>query len=103
MTAAAAQSPRASTCRTQTSRSFLRAFESSGRSEVFAHSSPIYFVVGGQPVVVPESARDLVQKIDLLIAHTEVLDGFRRESHRKETLDVYRAARDVLNRRLASR
>jgi hypothetical protein len=46
---------------------------------------------------------DLAQKIDLLIIHTERLDGFREEAHRTETLDVYRAARDVLNRRLAAR
>ena len=47
--------------------------------------------------------RDLVQKIDLLIAQTERLDGFREEAHRRETLDVYGAARDVLIRRLDSR
>jgi hypothetical protein len=81
----------------------VRAFEPSAKSEVFAHTSPIYFNVGGQPVVVPEAVRDLVQKVDLLIAHTERLDGFRQEAHRKETLDVYREARDVLARRLASR
>ena len=81
----------------------VRAFEPSGKSEVFGHTSPMYFMVGGQPVVVPESVRDLVQKIDLLIAYTERLDGFREEAHRKETLDVYRAARDVLIGRLASR
>jgi len=53
-------------------------------------------------VLVPESVEDLVQKIDRLIAHTERLEGFRQESHRKETLDVYREAREVLKRRLAS-
>jgi hypothetical protein len=53
-------------------------------------------------VVVPESVQDLLQKIDRLIAHTQRLEGFRQESHRQETLDVYREAREVLTRRLAA-
>ncbi len=81
----------------------VRAFERSSRSEVFAHTSPVYFFVGRRPVIVPESVRDLLQKIDLLIAHAQRLEGFRQEGHRKETLDVYRQARDVLTQRLASR
>jgi hypothetical protein len=48
------------------------------------------------------STEVLLQKIDRLIAHTERLEGFRQESHRKETLDVYREAREVLRRRLVS-
>ena len=79
-----------------------RVFEPSGRSEVFAHTSPIYFLVDERPAVVPESVRDLLQKIDRLIEHTERLEGFREEGHRKETLDVYREAREVLRQRLAS-
>jgi hypothetical protein len=78
----------------------VRAFEKSDRSEVFAHTSPAYLTLEGKPVVVPASVRDLVQKTDLLIAYTEHLDGFREERHRKETLDVYREARQVLARRL---
>jgi hypothetical protein len=35
---------------------------------VFAHTSPIYFLLEGKPVVVPESVRDLQRKIDQLIA-----------------------------------
>jgi hypothetical protein len=77
-----------------------RAFERSDRSEVFAHTSPVYLTVNGKPVVVPSSVKDLVQKIDQLIAYTERLDGFREERHRKETLEVYREARRVLARRL---
>jgi hypothetical protein len=68
---------------------------------VFAHTSPVYFLLEGKPVVMPESVRDLVQKIDRLIEHTEHLEGFREESHRKETADVYRQARAVLERRVA--
>src|SRR5262249_2074616 len=79
-----------------------RVFERPGRSEVFAHTSPLYLLVDGPPVVEPESVRDLLQKIDRLIEHTEHLEGFRQESHRRETLEVYREARDVLSRRLAS-
>jgi hypothetical protein len=79
----------------------VRAFETSTRSEMFAHTSPVYFFRGGAPVVVPESVHDLLQKLDRLIAHTERLGGFRAEAHRKETLDVYREARDVLKQRLA--
>jgi TolB protein len=78
----------------------VRAFEKSERSEVFAHTSPVYFTRKGKPVVVPSSVRDLLQKIDSLIASTEKLDGFRDERHRKETLDVYREARQVLARRM---
>jgi hypothetical protein len=80
----------------------VRVFERSDRSEVFAHTSPLYFFLGGKPVVVPKSVEDLLQKIDQLIAHTERIDGFRQEDHRKETLDVYREARDVLRRRLVA-
>jgi hypothetical protein len=88
----------------------VRAFERPATAEswqpaghVFAHTSPVYLLVGGKPVVVPDSVRDLLQKIDRLIAHTERLEGFREERHRKETLEVYREARKVLARRLASR
>jgi hypothetical protein len=79
-----------------------RAFERSPRSEVFAHTSPVHFLVGGRPVVVPESVRDLLQKIDQLIAYTEHVRGFRQEAHREETLDLYREAREVLRRRLSA-
>ena len=87
----------------------VRAFERANESElwrpaghVFAHTSPVYFLLEGKPVVVPESVQDLLQKIDRLIAHTKGLEGFRQESHRQETLDVYREAREVLSRRLTS-
>jgi hypothetical protein len=87
----------------------VRAFERSASAEawrpgglVFAHTSPVYLTVKGKPVVVPASVRDLVQRIDQLIAYTERLDGFREERHRKETLDVYREARETLARRLGS-
>ena len=88
----------------------VRAFERTATAEswrpaglVFAHSSPVYFLLDGRPVVVPESVRDLLQKVDRLVAHTERLDGFRQEAHRQETLAVYRQARELLSRRLASR
>jgi hypothetical protein len=68
--------------------------------QVFAHTSPVYLLEAGQPVVVPESVRDLLEKIDRLMAYTRHLDGFREESHREETLEVYREAREVLERRL---
>jgi hypothetical protein len=87
----------------------VRAFERANEAEfwrpaghVFAHTSPVYFLLAGKPVVVPESVQDLLQKIDRLIAHTGRLEGFRQESHRQETLDVYRKAREVLRRRLAA-
>jgi uncharacterized protein YlzI (FlbEa/FlbD family) len=85
----------------------VRAFERAASIEawqpaglVFAHTSPVYFLLEGRPVVVPESVQDLLQKIDTLIAHTRRLEGFREEAHREETLDVYRQAREVLQRRL---
>ncbi len=78
----------------------VRAFAKSDRSEVFAHTSPVYLTVKGKPVVVPASVKDLVQKLDLLIAYTQHLEGFRDERQRKETLDLYREARRVLSRRL---
>jgi hypothetical protein len=68
--------------------------------QIFAHTSPMYLLLDHKPVVVRESIQDVLQKIDLLIAHTQRLDGFKNESDRKETLDVYRAARQVLARRL---
>ena len=69
---------------------------------VFAHTSPIYLLDGGAPVVVRESVRDLLQKLDVLIAHTERVKGFRQERDRQETLDVYRQAREVLQQRLGA-
>jgi hypothetical protein len=87
----------------------VRVFEPAGSVEswrpaglVFAHTSPLYFFLHGKPVVVPESIRDLLQRIDRLVAHTERLEGFRQESHRQETLGVYRDAREVLQRRLTA-
>lgn len=87
----------------------VRAFERANETEpsrpaghVFAHTSPVYFLVAGRPVVVPDSVRDLLQKIDRLIAHMARLEGFRQESRRQETLDAYREARGVLSRRLRS-
>jgi len=87
----------------------VRAFERSDLTElwrpaglVFAHTSPLYFLLGGKPVVVPGSVRDLLERIDRLIAHTERMEGFRQESHRRETLDVYREARQVLRQRLTA-
>ncbi len=87
----------------------VRAFERANEAEfwrpaghIFAHTSPVYFLAAGQPVVVPEAVRDLLQRIDRLIAHTERVEGFRQESHRQETLDVYREAREILSRRLRS-
>jgi hypothetical protein len=68
--------------------------------QIFAHTSPVYLLLNRKPVVVRESIQDVLQKIDLLIAHTEGLDGFKNESDRKETLEVYRSARDVLARRV---
>jgi uncharacterized protein YlzI (FlbEa/FlbD family) len=70
---------------------------------VFAHTSPVYVLRDGKPVVVPESVREVLRQVDQLIAHTQRLDGFRQESHRQETLRVYRTARDVLSRRLEGR
>jgi hypothetical protein len=70
---------------------------------VFAHTSPVYFLRDEEPVVVPGSVRDLRDRIDRLIAYTEDLEGFRQESDREETLDVYRRARAVLEGRLVSR
>jgi hypothetical protein len=78
----------------------VRAFAKSDRSEVFAHTSPVYFNVKGKPVIVPASVKDLLGKMDALIAYTEHFEGFREERHRKETLAVYREARNVLSRRL---
>ncbi len=87
----------------------VRAFEGPDPAEawqpapqVFAHTSPVYLLEGSQPVVVRESVQDLLEKMDRLIAHTRRLEGFREESHREETLEVYREAREVLRRRLTS-
>jgi hypothetical protein len=77
-----------------------RVFEKPGRSEVFAHTSPVYFFLDGRPVIVPEAVQDLIQKTDLLIRHTERVEGFREEADREETLGVYREARDLLRQRL---
>jgi hypothetical protein len=85
----------------------VRTFEKAASAElwrpsglVFAHTSPLYLLLAGKPVVVPESVQDLLRKIDTLIAHTQRLEGFRQESDRQETLVVYRQAREVLSRRL---
>jgi spore maturation protein CgeB len=63
------------------------------RSEVFAHTSPLYFFLEGRPVVVPESVEDLLQKIDWLIAHTERMtaSGRKATGRRRWTCTVRRA------------
>jgi hypothetical protein len=88
----------------------VRAFERGNETEfwrpaglVFAHTSPTYFLLGRRPVVLSTAVQELMERIDRLIAHTQRLDGFRQESHRQETLKIYRAARDVLDRRLVGR
>ncbi len=81
----------------------LRAFENSDLDSRFAHTSPIYVLVDGRPPRVEESIRDLLAKVDRLIHYVEESDGFRRECHRAETLDLYRRARAVYRERLEGR
>jgi len=87
----------------------VRAFEGPDPAEawqpvpqVFAHTSPVYLLEGSRPVIVPESVHDLLEKMDRLIAYTRRLQGFREESHRAETVQVYREAREVLQRRVTA-
>jgi hypothetical protein len=67
---------------------------------IFAHTSPAYLLKNGAPVLVRTSLTDLLARTDALIAHTERLGGFEQASDRKETLDLYRRARELLERRL---
>lgn len=73
----------------------LRAFEDSDRTLVFGHTSPVYLIVNEKPVHVRHSARYLLEKVDRLIEYTQEADGFREETHRQKTIDLYQRARTV--------
>lgn len=81
----------------------LRAFEKSDLDNRFAHTSPIYALVEGRPPRVEASLRDLLGKLDQLIDYIEKSVAFRRESHRAETLELYRQARAIYQARLERR
>lgn len=76
----------------------VRAFEPTDQTVVFAHTSPAYMVVDGQPVQFAEDARVLREKVDRLIRYTETKGVFRRPEDKAETLALYRQARAFYDR-----
>jgi hypothetical protein len=76
----------------------VRSFEQTEGNVVFAHSSPAYLTVNGQPVRFAADARALLEKVDKLIRYTETKGVFRRPEDKAETLALYREARAVYER-----
>jgi hypothetical protein len=81
----------------------LRAFGRSSQTQVFAHTSPAYLILDGQPVRSPADARVLLARMDQLIRYTETKAGFRRPEDRAATLALYREARLVYERLAAGK
>lgn len=62
-------------------------------SAVFAHTSPVYVYLDGQPISSPEDAQILVNWIDQLIEDVETRGRFSTEERRREVLEIFRKGR----------
>jgi hypothetical protein len=72
-----------------------RAFQSSGETVVFGHTSPIYATKEGKPVRVVEDVRYWLQRVEKLLQSTRAETGFKTEADRLEVLNTYEQARSV--------
>jgi hypothetical protein len=64
-------------------------------SYAFAHTSPIYVVVGGKPIGLAEDARFWMEWIDKLIQRVEARGRFSNEQRKREVIELFRKAREV--------
>jgi len=60
---------------------------------LYAHTSPVYSTVAGQPIASRDDARFFVAWIDKLIAMSEKRARYKDEAQKRETLDLFRQGR----------
>lgn len=63
--------------------------------EVYAHTSPVYVTVGGQPVASKEDALFFIDQIDILIAKMDQRGVFANVGQRDEIVRRFRDGQDV--------
>lgn len=68
----------------------------------FAHTSPIYVLVGGRPIRSAADARFYADWIEQLIARTAQRGRFATEARRQEVLELFRRARQIYLDRAAA-
>ncbi|HND60687.1 MAG TPA: hypothetical protein PLB90_04345, partial [Opitutaceae bacterium] len=61
---------------------------------VFAHTSPVYVSIAGQPVAVREDAQFFVEQIDALITKLDQRGRFERPADRDAIVARFREAQD---------
>jgi hypothetical protein len=61
---------------------------------LYAHTSPVYCYVAGQPIRVREDARFFVEWIDKLIAMAEKRGRYQNDTQRQEVLALFRKGQD---------
>jgi len=72
-----------------------RAFERNPETARFAHTSPIYIELPGNPVLSAEAAAYYKAVIDKIIAFTAASKLFKNERDRQTALSIYRKARQT--------
>ena len=58
----------------------------------FAHTSPVYVMVGGRPQRIAEDIRFYREWVERLIARTEKSPRFATDEHRKEVVALFQKA-----------
>ncbi|MGH9334584.1 MAG: CehA/McbA family metallohydrolase, partial [Vicinamibacteria bacterium] len=61
---------------------------------LFAHSTPVWVMVAGKPVLVEEDRAYLERYLDALVDYTRKVTGFRSERERELTIQGFSEARD---------
>jgi hypothetical protein len=72
-----------------------RAFEKPDHTVRFAHTSPVYLEIAGDPGIVREDAQFFIDWIDRETGFYEKLPGFREPAHREAMIALFRSARQV--------
>lgn len=72
-----------------------RAFEKPDRTVRFAHTSPVYAEIAGDPGVVAQDARFFIDWMDREIDFYRDRPGFREPAHRDAMLALFTAARQI--------
>ena len=65
---------------------------------VFAHTTPVYVTVAGQPVSSPEDARFYADWIEGLIRRTNERGRFANSEHRTEVTNLFEKALAIYKR-----
>ena len=68
----------------------------------FAHTSPVYVTIGGEPVRVAEDLRFYIGWVDQLIARVRERGRFATDARRREVIELFARARQVYQEALSS-